>query len=158
MQWGDVSLTRREITIRAEKAKTRTTRVIPISARLAAVLEMGKTDPAGREFGAEAYVFGDVGGRPVQSISKAWETAVLKAHGHTPRWERSNALSADSRAAFRTVDLTFHDLRHEAGSRFLEAGWSIHNVAHMSGHENIAQTSTYLERDEGRITGCDAPT
>ena len=39
---------------------------------------------------------------------------------------------------------TFHDLRHEAGSRLLEAGWPLHNVAHMLGHSNIAQTSTYL--------------
>ncbi len=39
---------------------------------------------------------------------------------------------------------TFHDLRHEAGSRLLEAGWPLHNVSHMLGHANIAQTSTYL--------------
>jgi Phage integrase family len=42
------------------------------------------------------------------------------------------------------ANLTFHDLRHEAGSRLLEAGWPLHNVAHMLGHANIAQTSTYL--------------
>jgi integrase len=42
------------------------------------------------------------------------------------------------------VDLTFHDLRHEAGSRLLESGWPLHNVAHMLGHANISQTSTYL--------------
>jgi integrase len=42
------------------------------------------------------------------------------------------------------VDLTFHDSRHEAGSRLLEAGWPLHDVAHMLGHANIAQTSTYL--------------
>jgi hypothetical protein len=26
------------------------------------------------------------------------------------------------------------------------AGWPLHNVAHMLGHANIAQTSTYLKR------------
>jgi hypothetical protein len=35
-------------------------------------------------------------------------------------------------------------LRHEAGSRLLEGGWPLHNVAQMLGHANIAQTSTYL--------------
>lgn len=35
-------------------------------------------------------------------------------------------------------------VRHEAGSRLLEAGWPLHNVAHMLGHANISQTSTYL--------------
>jgi integrase len=42
------------------------------------------------------------------------------------------------------VNLTFHDLRHESGSRLLEAGWPLHSVSHMLGHANIAQTSTYL--------------
>ena len=69
---------------------------------------------------------------------------VLKAHGHTPAWTRDHALSAASREALRIADLTFHDLRHEAGSRLLEAGWPLHNVAHMLGHANISQTSTYL--------------
>jgi len=42
------------------------------------------------------------------------------------------------------VNLAFRDMRHEAGSRLLESGWPIHNVAHMLGHANISQTSTYL--------------
>ena len=83
-------------------------------------------------------------GRQVTDVKKAWETAVLKAHGHTPKWTRNNSLAPSSREAFRAANLTFHDLRHEAGSRLLEAGWPIHNVAHMLGHANIAQTSTYL--------------
>jgi hypothetical protein len=35
-------------------------------------------------------------------------------------------------------------LRHEAGSRLLEAGWPIHHVKEMLGHANLSQTSTYL--------------
>jgi hypothetical protein len=31
-------------------------------------------------------------------------------------------LSKESRAALRAIDLHFHDFRHEAGSRWLEAG------------------------------------
>ena len=42
------------------------------------------------------------------------------------------------------MNLHFHDLRHEAGSRFLEAGWPLHEVAHMLGHSNVKQTSAYL--------------
>ena len=103
-----------------------------------------KTDPTGKDFKPEDFVFGDVVGRQITDIKKAWETAVLKAHGHTPKWVRNNSLSPASREAFRAANLTFHDLRHEAGSRLLEAGWPIHNVAHMLGHANIAQTSTYL--------------
>jgi len=37
LQWRDVSLERNEIIVRAEKAKTRTARIVPISSRLRAV-------------------------------------------------------------------------------------------------------------------------
>jgi integrase len=56
LQWREVNLERRELTIRAEKEKTRRERVIPISSRLLAILEMRRHDPAGREMPAEAYV------------------------------------------------------------------------------------------------------
>jgi integrase len=39
LQWKDVSLDRRELIVRAEKAKTRTERLIPISSRLVGILE-----------------------------------------------------------------------------------------------------------------------
>jgi integrase len=144
LQWREVNLKRREMTLRSENTKTRTGRVVPLSARLVAILEMAKTDPDGHEFGPDAHVFGDAIGRKVSDIKKAWETAVLRSRGHKPAWTGENALSAASREAFRAVNLTFHDLRHEAGSRLLEAGWPLHNVAHMLGHANISQTSTYL--------------
>jgi len=77
---------------------------------------------------------------------------VLKAHGHVPTWtctkkttkKKSGRLSLESRQAYAAIDLHFHDLRHEAGSRLLEAGWPLHEVQQMLGHANIQQTSTYL--------------
>ncbi len=85
-------------------------------------------------------------------MKRAWQTAVLKAHAHEPTWtwtkkttkKGSGTLSAESRAAYRAIDLHMHDLRHEAGSRLLEAGWPLHEVQQMLGHANIEQTSTYL--------------
>ena len=38
----------------------------------------------------------------------------------------------------------FHDLRREAGSRWLEGGVPLHVVRDWLGHTSIAQTSTYL--------------
>jgi integrase len=67
-----------------------------------------------------------------------------KAAGHTPEWTAQNALSAASQAVFRAAVLHFHDLRHEAGSRLLEAGWPLHHVQRMLGHASAAQTGTYL--------------
>lgn len=37
-----------------------------------------------------------------------------------------------------------HDLRHEAGSRFVEAGWPLYYVQAMLGHSNRKQISIYL--------------
>ena len=63
LQWKDVNLERREILIEAVKAKTRTVRFVPISTRLKGVLELRRLNSAGREFGLEAYVFGNEVGR-----------------------------------------------------------------------------------------------
>jgi integrase len=143
LTWADVDLTKRELRIRAENAKDREQRILPISSRLAAVLEMAKTDPAGREYPRTAFVFGELG-RRLKTIKKAWETAILKAHGHEPGWTGKGTLSAASRVQLRAIDLHFHDLRHEAGSGLIEKGWPIHHVQEMLGHASLEQTSTYL--------------
>ena len=63
----------------------------------------------------------------------------------TPAWTKtSKGLMAVSRESLAAIDLHFHDLRHEAGSRLLEAGWPLHHVQEMLGHANVSQTSTYL--------------
>ena len=46
--------------------------------------------------------------------------------------------------AYRTIDLHFHDLRHEAGSRWLEQGLPLHHVKELLGHASISTTDTYL--------------
>src|SRR5262249_45165945 len=107
----------------AEKAKTRTGRVVPLSTRLLATLEVRRLDPAGHEFGPEAYVFGNEVGERVKSVRTAWENAVEKAG---------------------LKGLQLRDLRHEAGSRFDEAGVPINYVSKMLGHANLTTTSRYL--------------
>ncbi len=162
LQWRDVDISRREILIRAEEEGARKTgqgRRLPMSARLAAVIEMGRTEmvtfvrsatPSGGPGVDEAallarcYVFGDQMGRKVASTKRAWNTAVLKAHGHVPQWATQGKLAPVSRAALEAIDLHFHDLRHEGGSRLLEAGWPLHHVQHMLGHASASQTATYL--------------
>ncbi len=116
------------------------------------MLDLVKNDAAGEPHVPSAYVFGDDTGAQIKDVKRAWQTAVLKAHGHTPTWvwtkgkakKGSGRLSAESQAAYQAIDLHLHDLRHEAGSRLLEAGWPLHEVQQMLGHANIEQTSTYL--------------
>jgi integrase len=123
LQWKNVSLERRELVIEAVKAKTRTARVVPISTRLKAILELRRTDPNGEELGREAYVFGNELGERVKSIREAWEKA---------------------RDAAGLPGVQLRDLRHAAGSRFDEAGVPTNYVSKLLGHTNLTTTSRYL--------------
>ena len=84
---------------------------------------MCRLDPAGQPHGPTAYVFGDEIGKRVVSARTAWDNTCRKVG---------------------IEGLRIHDLRHEAGSRFLEAGWPLHHVQAMLGHANLKTTSTYL--------------
>lgn len=89
LRWADVDMDKRTVLVRAVEVgakKTGRSRLLPMSARLAAVLEMARSDPAGRPWAPTAYVFGELGQRQ-GSIKKAWETAVLKAHGCVPEMD-----------------------------------------------------------------------
>jgi integrase len=48
-------------------------------------------------------------------------------------------------------DLHFHDLRHEAISRFFEMGLTVPEVASISGHRNSAMLSRYGHAQMSRI-------
>ena len=48
-------------------------------------------------------------------------------------------------------DLHFHDLRHEAISRFFEKGLSIPEVSLVSGHKDIRQLMKYTHLKIGKI-------
>ncbi len=90
-------------------------------------------------------MFGNAAGGQVKDIKRAWEVCVLKAHGVTPEWiGRGGRLSADCRAKLAEIDLHVHHLRHEAGSRKLEAGWPLHAVSVWLGHADVTTTARYL--------------
>ena len=50
-------------------------------------------------------------------------------------------------------DLRFHDLRHEAISRFFEVGLSIPEVALISGHKDAKMLFRYTHLRAGNIIG-----
>ena len=148
LRWREVDLGRRELRLLAETTKDDEDRILPLSSRLLAVLQMAQTDPSGEPFGPDAYVFGDAAGQRVKSVKKPWQTAVLKAHGHTLEdgkvWKRGRLVPELQAAYEAIITLHFHDLRHEAGSRLLELGRPLHHVQEMLGHADIKTTDTYL--------------
>jgi len=84
---------------------------------------MRRLDLAGEEHTPEAYVFGDAIGRRVRSIRTAWE---------------------NTRKTAGVPGLHLADLRHEAGSRFEEAGVPTAYVSKFLGHGNLTTTTRYL--------------
>jgi integrase len=124
LQWWQVREgTRPELFFQAAKTKARRDRCVPISMRLKMILDMRLNDPSGQPMPNTAYVFGNEIGQRMTTIKTAWS-------------------SARRRAAI--TDLHFHDLRREAGSRWLEGGVPLQMIRDWLGHSNIAQTSTYL--------------
>lgn len=147
LQWSQVRLdgARPAIVLTAAKTKTKTLREVPISSRLRAILEMRQNGPDGKAHKSTAFVFGNDAGEAVKSFKRSWASAKLKAHGFTPAYVKGSArLTSASLEQLRSIDLHFHDLRREAGSRWLDAGVPLHTIQRWLGHTNIAQTSTYL--------------
>jgi integrase len=143
----------RWIVLPAAKTKGNTTRVLPIGPRLGAELAMRRQGPDGQDHPPSAYVFGDEAGGPVGSIKRAWELTVLRAHGHTPVWVKGKPgrLAPESRAALRSINLHFHDLRREFACSLLESSADLHDVRDFLGHANITTTSRYLASSPMRL-------
>ena len=123
LTWGQVRWLQNELFLPAAKTKTRADRHVPISAALREVLVRRQQGPDAEPLPNDAFVFGNEIGEPVGSIKTAWRGACRRAG---------------------IENLHFHDLRHEAGSRKLEAGWPLHAVQHWLGHRSVATTGRYL--------------
>ena len=134
LQWQDVRVDGRgryrALILRAGKTKTGTMRVVPVGQRLAAVLEMLRTDLEGNDLPPEAFVFGDEIGESISSVKTAWRATCEQAG---------------------VADLHFHDLRREFACRLLESRAELHDVRDFLGHTNITTTSRYLRSTTLRL-------
>jgi integrase len=130
LQWHQVDWARNELWLPGAKTKTKRPRRIPISAALYEVLVRRQRDPSGHTYEANAYVFGTDTGARVRDIKTAW-------------------VNTCRRAGIR--GLRFHDLRHEAASRKVEAGYPMHAVSLWLGHTNLTTTARYLNADVAQL-------
>ena len=124
LQWRQVRFDLNELRLPARNTKARRLRILPMSMRLRALLEMRSHAPTGHVFGPEAFVFGNEVGERIESVDTAWNAACRRAG---------------------IVGLHFHDLRREAGSRLLEGGMPEHYVQRFLDHANLSTTSRYLK-------------
>jgi len=141
LQWGSVDFENRCLRWGKDKTASGTGRIIPLNQRAMAALGFWATHFPARE--PEHYVFaterygaaGDVFSakaydsdptKPIGSIKEAWEAAKLRA-------ARILKAEPDSKAKIAPLPCRFHDLRHTAVSRMLNAGVPIAKVAKIVG-------------------------
>ena len=130
LQWSQVHWERNELFLPSTKTKTKRPRRIPISEALHAVLLRRRSRPNGEAYESHDYVFGTDHGSRVRDIKTAWTASCRRAG---------------------IEGLRFHDLRHEAGSRKLEAGYPMHAVSLWLGHTDLTTTARYLNADIGQL-------
>jgi integrase len=118
MRWEDVDFSNRKVLLR--KTKNGDSRQVPLSTRAKQTLEsIYKPD--------ESIIF------PYQywGLRRHFNAAVIKAK------------SAHKGVQNPFNDLRFHDLRHEALSRLSDKGLNVIELAHISGHRNLAMLRRY---------------
>lgn len=124
LKWTNVDLDNSVITIEHTNTKTKTTRRIPVNSVLRKLLLEQKLKSGGSEF-----IFLSQDGNPYKrhdSLKGAFERLCKKA-----------GISG----------LRFHDLRHTAATRMIEAGASIVAVSKILGHSDIKMTMRYTHPD-----------
>ena len=144
LQWGNVDFAGRCLKFGKDKTEAGTGRVIPLSQRAVAALSFWATyfpqrQPKHYVFPAERY---GAGGdkfspkayhvdpsQPIGDIKEGWE----KAKERAGRILRGIAEGAEPDAAVPPLVCRFHDLRHSAVSRMLNAGVPIAKIAKIVG-------------------------
>ncbi|KQP07721.1 integrase [Methylobacterium sp. Leaf99] len=118
VNWSDVDLQNGLLTI--PRTKTGISRRIPLTLEAVSILTE-------RQHAAESRNEGRVFSINPDAFQLAWQRCKLRASQSQPD----------------IVDLRFHDLRHEAVSRFFELGLSTVEVALISGHRDMRMLFRY---------------
>ena len=144
LQWGSVDFENRCLKWGKDKTASGTGRMVPLSQRAVAALSFWATHfperkpehyvfPAerygagGDEFSPKAYHVDP--SKPIGSIKEAWEAARLRA----ARILKGETEETDPKEKIAPLACRFHDLRHTAVSRMLNAGTPIAKVAKIVG-------------------------
>ena len=122
MQRSQVSLEKRLVTL--TETKNGSARAVPLSNAAVAVLRTALANPV-RPFDTDLVFFGEPG-----------RDGVRRPYEFRPQWHRTLA-------AIGIKNLRFHDLRHEAVSRLVEAGLGDQEVAAISGHKSMQMLRRY---------------
>jgi len=144
LEWGNIDFENRCLKWGKDKTEAGTGRIVPLSQRAVAALSFWATHfperkpehyvfpserygAGGDEFSPKAYHVDP--SKPIGSIKEAWEAARLRA----ARILKGETEETDSKEKIAPLACRFHDLRHTAVSRMLNAGTPIAKVAKIVG-------------------------
>ena len=121
LRWPQVDLERQAITLLITKNKEK--RTVPVNER---ILDLLREKVARRK--NSGYVFPSQSGTMIEghNLSRAYRIAREKAG---------------------LKDVRFHDLRHTAGSRMVQAGVDLYSVSLILGHKSLAVTKRYAHHN-----------
>jgi integrase len=139
LRFGDIDFERNVIHIRAENAKSKRGRDIPIATtRLRTLLKFLSQDANGEAKLPDAPVFSNEAGEAIEDFRSDWDAALKKAG---------------------ITNLRFHDLRGEFASRLVERGVPLSQVRDLLGHASVVTTERYdrqkFEALEGAVKRLD---
>lgn len=131
-----VDLTRR--VVRLQQTKNGTSRTVPLTMEAVRILRLALDNPV-HPIDTDLLFFGEHG-----------RDGQRRPYQFNPTW-----LTIKRECGM--ADLHFHDLRHEAVSRFVEMGLSDQEVAAISGHKSMQMLKRYTHlRAEDLVTRLDA--
>ena len=155
--WADVDARPGWIRLRGETTKSGRTRWVPVDTlRLQAVLGYPPPGSDGsHQAGGGAAVCSYGTGSRLPLFRTAWDSYGLRANGIIPGWTKgrdSGCLTAECRAAYRRIDLRWHDLRHEYAPRLVERGFPCRRCATCSGMPRSSRRSGTTTRSPKRCS------
>ncbi len=127
MTWDRVDLKKRTVSLHDTKNGDK--RIVPLSPEAVRILSA-----------LPRRIDGEVWGMEPDSITQAFLRAVDRARDAYEKECQGKKVKPDPGYL---VDLTFHDLRHEATSRFFEKGLNPMQVAAITGHKTLQMLKRY---------------
>ncbi|PNS09820.1 tyrosine-type recombinase/integrase [Solilutibacter silvestris] len=125
LEWGNLNLQARLLTVEAGNAKSGKTRHLPLNDDAMRMLKQWKKQGDGK-----GLVFPSSSGARFNNINKAWSGIV---------------------AAAKLPDFNFHDLRHDFASKLVMAGVDLNTVRELLGHADIKMTLRYAHLAPGKL-------
>lgn len=145
LQWQDVDLVRKTATFRDTKnGETRSAPLSPAAAEILRGLLPSQDDGKVKQLPRGAVFRGNLA-----ATRNAFNRSMWRAR---ERYEQvCNRAGIEANAQY-LADLRFHDLRHEATSRFFESGlFDMMEVASITGHKSLVMLKRYTHLQADRL-------